>query len=254
MKIALCLSGQPRNYELGYQELKKWFLDKYDIDVYLHAWKYTSNIETGHNFTASKTYSFTEQDYQNLLELYKPKSWIFQYPIPFDDTDIRGVPLNYKLSNILSAAYSIRTCFNLLNNFDTKYDLVIRTRFDLQFTDYISPECIFLKDLSLLDPNKFNTFSYPLTVEGFTTRQSEVDDLFVVSSPKITDIYTNYFGHIIKYIWMDENYPIWLNEHISENPDKIVAESLLKYHLVSNNIDIEYIPSLTEHYTAHIIR
>ena len=38
MKVAICISGQPRNYEQGFKELKRWFLDRYDIDVYLHAW------------------------------------------------------------------------------------------------------------------------------------------------------------------------------------------------------------------------
>ena len=250
MKIALCLSGQPRNYELGYQELKKWFLDKYDIDVYLHAWKYTSNIETGHNFTASKTYSFTEQDYQNLLELYKPKSWIFQYPIPFDDTDIRGVPLNYKLSNILSAAYSIRTCFNLLNNFDTKYDLVIRTRFDLQFTDYISSECNFLKDISLLDSNQLNYFQYS---DDPSVRISEIDDLFAIGGFEVMEIYCNTFSYILNYLYMNQEYKEWL-DNLVPDPEPLVNESLLKFHLLQNNVSLNPISSLTEYFTAHIMR
>ena len=39
MKIALTISGQPRRYRNGFKELKRWFLDRYDIDVYLHAWQ-----------------------------------------------------------------------------------------------------------------------------------------------------------------------------------------------------------------------
>ena len=31
MKIAMTISGQPRRYKEGFHELKKWFLDKYDI-------------------------------------------------------------------------------------------------------------------------------------------------------------------------------------------------------------------------------
>ncbi len=38
MKIAMTISGQPRQYAAGFLECKKWFLDKYDIDVYLHSW------------------------------------------------------------------------------------------------------------------------------------------------------------------------------------------------------------------------
>ena len=130
-----------------------------------------------------------------------------------------------------------------------EYDLVIRTRFDLMFSNYISPECIFLKDLSLLDPNKLNAFSY-LPIED---RKSEVDDLFAVSSQRIARIYADYFSYMLYYIYVEEDYVTWLKDLVV-NPDPICAESLLKYHLIKNEVDIEYIPSLTNHFTAHIIR
>ena len=39
MKIAICISGQPRNFKHSYISLKKYFLDKYDCDIYFHSWK-----------------------------------------------------------------------------------------------------------------------------------------------------------------------------------------------------------------------
>ena len=254
MKIAVCISGQPRNYEKGYQELKKWFLDKYDCDVYIHTWKDTSPMEAGHKFAQKREYEFTNEDYDRILELYKPKTWNFQHPIPFDTTGIKGDHLNYKLNSLLSASYSIHECYNLVKDWGVKYDLVIRTRFDLEFTDYISPECEFLKDLTLLDPNKLNIFEYPLTDEGHTTRHSEVDDLFAVSSPEIAGIYADYFTYAISYIYMSDAYKAWLDTVISENPDPIHPESVLKYHLISNGIEINYVKSLTEYFTANILR
>lgn len=250
MKIAVCISGQPRNYEQGYYELKKWFLDRYDCDVYIHAWKDTqSSVKTSHPFAKSKNYIFTEEDYSKILDLYQPINHYFQPPIVFDTHDIRGETLGYKLNDLLSAAYSRQACYNLLEESEKEYDLVIRTRFDLQFTDYISPECIFLKDLNLLDPNKLNAFSY-LPNED---RRSEVDDLFAVSSQSIARVYADYFSFMLYYIYIDGEYKTWL-ESLVFNPDVICAESLLKYHLIKNEIEIEYIPSLTEYFTAHIIR
>jgi hypothetical protein len=79
MKIAVCISGQPRNYEKGYQELKKWFLDKYDCDIYIHTWKDSSPMEAGHKFAQKREYEFTNEDYDRILELYKPKTWNFQH-------------------------------------------------------------------------------------------------------------------------------------------------------------------------------
>lgn len=38
-KIALCLSGQPRSFEKGYEYHKRNLLDHYDVDVFIHAWE-----------------------------------------------------------------------------------------------------------------------------------------------------------------------------------------------------------------------
>ena len=106
----------------------------------------------------------------------------------------------------------------------------------------------------LLASNKLNVFEYPLTEEGHPTRHSEVDDLFAVSSPEIANIYANYFTYAISYIYMNDAYKAWLDTVISENPDPIHPESVLKYHLISNGVEINYVPSLTEHFTANIFR
>jgi len=256
MKIAVCISGQPRSYEQGYYELKKWFLDRYDCDIYIHTWK-SPNIPmlSGHKFAQTREYQFTEEDYNKILELYQPKDYYFQLPIPFDDTNIKGPHLNYKLNSLLSASYSIQAAYNLAKDSEIEYDLVIRTRFDLQFTDYISPNCLFLKNLKLLNPNQLNIFEYPKTKEGWPTRLSEVDDLFAVSSMEIAEIYADYFSFALYYIYMDGKYKEWLDTVISENPDPIHPESVLKYHLIKNRVDINYIPSLNpEYFTAGIIR
>jgi hypothetical protein len=253
MKVAVCISGQPRNYEQGYHELKKWFLDKYDCDVFLHTWKDTnSTMGGGHKFSTPVEYQFTEDDYNQILELYNPVNHHFQKPIPFDNKGVEG-HLGYKLHNILSGYYSVYACNKLLLDSDKDYDLVIRTRFDLQFTDYISPECEFLTDITQLDPNCVNVFQYPLD-NGYPTRVSEVDDLFAIGSMEVMDTYSNCFSSMIKYIYMDEDYSQWLDEVVDENPDKLCPESLLKYHLISNNIEINYVDSLTENFTAHILR
>ncbi len=39
MKIALCLSGQPRCVKQGYEYHKKNLLDHYDVDVFCHVWE-----------------------------------------------------------------------------------------------------------------------------------------------------------------------------------------------------------------------
>ena len=254
MKVAVCISGQPRNYKKGFIELKKWFLDKYDCDVYIHTWYDTKAIfETGHDYLEKKTYSFTQKDYNTILKLYKPKAYEFQKPIPFDEMDIRGTHLKYKLNNILSASYSMHSCYNLVRESGIEYDYIIRYRFDLKFTDVISPECVFLKDISELDPNKYNCFKY-YDEEYYPTRTSEIDDQFVVSGPQVAEIYFDYFCYILNYIYIDKGYEDWLKT-VTTTADKTVSESLMKYHVVvKNNIEVNYVDSLTEYLPAQLIR
>jgi hypothetical protein len=253
MKVAICISGQPRNYEQGYYELKKWFLDKYDCDIYIHTWKdVKSPMSGGHKFTTVPEYHFSENDYSRILELYTPIKSFFQKPIPFDKTKIQG-HLGYNLHNVLSGSYSIYACNKLLQESGKHYDLVIRTRFDLQFTDYISPECLFLKDITQLNLDGVNVFQYPI-INGYATRISEVDDLFAVGSMEIMDIYSNCFSYLLKYIYLDEEHTAWLDTVVSDNPDELCPEGLLRYHLLKENITINYIDSLTDNFTAHILR
>lgn len=256
MKIAVCISGQARNYEKGYQELKKWFLDKYDCDIYIHTWKDKKIVRNNfdENFTPSHSYELNDNDFNRILDLYKPKAHYFQHPIPFDVNDIKGI-LNRRLNNLLSAAYSIQACYDLVKESGIKYDLVIRYRFDLRFTDWVYPDCQFLTDITQLDPNQVSVFEYD-QIEGFgDSRPGEIDDLFAVGGMDVMEVYSNYFSWILYYQFIDESgYWDWLLGLV-EDPDKMVAESYLKYHLVKNNIPINFVNSNNpDWFTAGIIR
>jgi len=254
MKIAICISGQARNYEKGYQELKKWFLDKYDCDIYIHTWKDKKIIRSNfdENFTPSHSYELNDNDFDQILKLYQPKAHYFQYPIKFDINDIKG-KLNRRFNNLMSAAYSIQACYDLVKESGIKYDLVIRYRFDLQFTDWVSPDCQFLTDITQLDPTYIHAFKYHVE-NGIEGRPGEIDDLFAIGGMNVMEVYSNYFSYLLYYTWKDEGYMDWLN-YLVTDPDPMVAESYLKYHLVKNNIPINKIDSGNpDWFTAGIIR
>ena len=129
MKIALTLSGQPRRYQLGFKQLKKWFLDKYDIDVYLHAWKDKEfhKYDFFNKGKLQKTYHVEENIYDELVELYKPKAYLFENSIKFDATDIKG-PNNQRLNSQMGMFLSLKRSWDLIEESGEKYDLYIRTR------------------------------------------------------------------------------------------------------------------------------
>lgn len=110
MKIALCFSGQARSFEQGYEFYKRNLLDHYDVDVYIHTWK------------------FAEQN--RLVDLYKPRSIDTQIP-PLGDFDniytntpnaIKHPPrFTYRM------LYSMNEVSQMIHG---DYDWVIKTRTD----------------------------------------------------------------------------------------------------------------------------
>lgn len=122
MKIAVCIAGQPRSWEKGYEYLKKNLLDHFDCDVLFHSWS-----------TAS---------HQKIIDLYKPVSFSFERPFPdFIIDNINKTyrndtidPKKWPCSSIISSFYSIAQVNAKLTYQEVihgkKYDWVVKTRFD----------------------------------------------------------------------------------------------------------------------------
>ena len=110
MKIALCFSGQVRSFEKGYEYYKRNLLDHYDVDVYIHSWKF--------------------QDSNKLVDLYKPKDYLFEdklmgnYDLIYTNTpNAQKWPPRFTYS----ALYSMKEVSKLI---DGQYDWVIKSRTD----------------------------------------------------------------------------------------------------------------------------
>ncbi len=130
MKIALCLYGQPRNLYQGYENIKREILDKYDTDVFLHAWSTDKNYIT----SQWRPIDTEPSNINDIIKLYNPVKYIFNSPMIFDcDTSLPGyqnTPHKSNINNILSQFYSRKSVRDLLclNN---KYDFVIMIRYDI---------------------------------------------------------------------------------------------------------------------------
>jgi hypothetical protein len=110
MKIALCFSGQARAFKEGYEFYKRNLFDHYDVDVYIHTWK------------------FTEQN--DLVALYKPKACEFELP-PQGDFNTKYTntpnPVKHPPINTYRMLYSIYRSSQLIQG---QYDWVIKSRTD----------------------------------------------------------------------------------------------------------------------------
>jgi hypothetical protein len=207
MKIAMTISGQPRQYAAGFLECKKWFLDKYDIDVYLHSWvdKKFYKYDFFDEGKLQNTYTADENTYSEILELYKPKGYLFEKAINFDATDIKGSN-NQRLNSQLGMWMSLKRAWDLLEESGIKYDYVIRTRFDLQFTDHVVESCPLISNITQLDPNQVNLFDY----HNDNHRKLNVNDLFAIGGYDVMKVYHNLFIDQIYYHFTDPVYDEWL--------------------------------------------
>lgn len=120
MKIALCLSGQPRSFKRGYEYHKKNLLDHYDVDVFIHTWKNNN-----------------EKELEEYFDLYKPVSKMVEDPLVGEfDTMYKNTPnaVAHPPRFTVSMLFSmLRSCeLKITHEMATKttYDWVIKSRSD----------------------------------------------------------------------------------------------------------------------------
>jgi hypothetical protein len=228
MKIALTISGQPRRYEHGFKELKRWFLDRYDIDVYLHAWQdkqfYKYNFFDKGNL--QYTYNVEEKTYKNLVDWYQPKDYLFEKSIKFDAAGLKGEH-NQRLNSQMGMWMSLKRAWDLLEKSGIKYDLVIKTRYDLLWTHRVAETCQFLTDITQVNPEAVNYFEYP----PHWNMADQLNDTFAVGGYDVMKVYHNVFPQMLRTIFVD---PEYYNYYF----DMFVNETLLRQHLRNHKIPL----------------
>ena len=170
IKIALCLSGQPRFYKAGYEQIKTNLIDRYNIeDVFCHFWWNPETNDQGglaswnySHYGGSKPYLTSNNLLEDLTQLYSPKHISYDYPRHIVDINLQKLndykeeyiarhesgeifylkdyDIKYQnwvynhLKSMFESIYIVnqykKDYENLINQ---KYDLVIRTRYDIGF-------------------------------------------------------------------------------------------------------------------------
>jgi hypothetical protein len=227
MKIAICISGQPRNFKQSYKSLKTYFLDKYDCDIYFHTWKVPNFESTNFGF-GNHQYNLNEGDFLNLINLYQPQQFLLENPIIFDASGYQCPIWRQPLNNTLSMFYSIYKSFQLIEG---DYDYILRTRFDIDYS-------------------KFNL---ELPKEGIILPEWNTDtrvksrgyyDVFALGKQEDMIVYSQVFSNIISYITNDEYFLNSLTGDWPGQDSPLRNEYLLKWHLLKNNIKVKELPTL----------
>lgn len=221
MKIALCLSGQPRYLDQGYESLHKNFLSVYDIDVFSHIW--FDNTLAGSDINLCIQYNRklkweTNADVK-VLGLYKPKKYIFEPPRTFNLEPFKGA--NFELlasdpNRVLSMFYSIKQANYLKCLYEQehgfRYDLVIRAR-----TDLVVENNLLLPDLNI---DKI----YCYGTNCFEDSKEICNDQLAIGSSNNIDTYSSLFDKLEHY---------WL----VDKPKSMVGERILFHHLLKTNLN-----------------
>jgi len=195
MKTAVCISGQPRCWEKGYDSIYNNIIKPNNADVFIHAW-----------------YQQSPDELKDYLSVYKPKAelcekdWNISLRQNYKIIDPNHPP--YRVVSLLKSRWSVNNLklgFENENNFI--YDWVVHLRSDLNIIN-----CY---DFKLLD----NNFLY-LSNRWESRYDSGVAcDFFAFSNSRYMNIFFNTYSHI------DEEY----NAGINIGGEDLLGRQLNKY-------------------------
>jgi len=245
MKIALCLSGQPRVVEVGYNKLYNTILKNNDVDVFIHTWFDSENLSTQSAIPGREGHTLAPDAIDKLVHLYqpkkiivdKPKTWRCRFYYP-EKTFVKAHTWVYEVRDGIEEAkkyldnashcmwYSVMISNLLKEQYSTEtniqYDYVIRNRIDygphleVKFNDPPEEDVVYYQHLEQPD--------------------GMIADWFAMGSNNVMNVYSGVFnsiGQLVKQSNERDGY--WCNE------------LLLKHHLLNNGIKTEPI-DLQVHY------
>lgn len=214
MKIALCLSGQPRMLERGYDQLYKQLISSHNVDVFVHTWFSPTMVDTSYQGRRG-TYPCTKHTLQKIMELYSPVIMMHE-PQKIFNTPVDGIYESCFPNSVYSLFYSLMMS-NKLKSFHEKannfiYDIVIRSRFDI----------IFAKPF-MLDLQKINLTKINVCIAG---HPDIPNDQFALGDSQNMDQYSEVYTNIEKYY--------------NAGFKHFVGEHLLGHHLRQSKLQINF--------------
>ena len=229
-KIALCISGEPRNtmqcFPYIYESILRPYLG-YQVDVYIHTFKPYRTIKS---YSPLK-YKIESEDEYVIYDWYAQS--IGLDIVKYHDTPFRNTVLMY---------YGIQQVYELTK--DKEYDYYIRYRPDLMLYNSFDLSCI-LNNLKLNNKDMWVPHSY----YGENWREV-LNDQIAICNPKSFKIYANIIDNLKKLITQTQSfYPegilsAAINNH-SLNVERgdmkmyLVRKSILKTHPIDNFLNLE---------------
>lgn len=201
-RVAICICGFVRDFEKTHQNLFDNIINRnsnYEFDIFIHTWdkintKNSQLFITGGDGRNAYD-NFNNYDYSRLIEIYNPKSiCIDRYN---DDNFIKfeekfssanngsGLAGNNPIA-VFSQFYKVSKCLEMamsqqrLNNFN--YDIIIRTRFDL--------------NANPINLDEFEIADDVLYVEDEGLPDDWSSDKFAIMNSKVSEVYCSFYYNL----------------------------------------------------------
>ena len=206
MKIALCLTGQPRMVEAGYEFHKQNILDGNDVKVFFHTW------ET------------EEQLHEKAIDLYQPSNWLVEKSLDVDLSKYTNTPPpspNWKVKDgrmsTWAQMFAIYECMRTKREYEEyhnmKFDWVVRSRFDFAINARIP--------FDTLNPNKLYIPNCRMS-----PNRDFGNDQFAFSSSENMD----------KYSYAYQHYDEFYNNGVQFMMEDFMSANWKRYGLVGENL------------------
>jgi hypothetical protein len=218
-RTAVCISGQPRFFEQGFEYINKNLIIPNNADVFIHCWY--DDSKNGIGFDSSRwaaAGSAQAGTDLRIQDLYKPKKIIIEPEKNPNPTNRKWKDFNKNLTQadpriLFSMFYSIMRANDLKREYeqenDFTYDAVARIRFDAAL---MSPVIMREYDLGML--NSLNIINNP----------GVICDWLNFANSDIMDQYSDVYNKIEEY---------WDKDNI-----KMAGENLATYNLAKRKIGV----------------
>lgn len=204
MKAAICISGQPRDIDVGVEQVLKNIV-KHNIninfDIFCHAWTPESDNlwDTAQDHQRLEVGVQKKKACETILSVLQPKLWLFEKQVDFSNyTKFFNSHPTAKQASLASNFYSVYAANNLKRQYEIMhnfvYDCVIRMRYDLFFNKPV--------DVSLYKGLFEDKIVVPANYQRdqdrihWNIRNKGMVDVFGLSSSENMDKYSQTFLHM----------------------------------------------------------
>jgi hypothetical protein len=198
VKIAVCLSGQPRNFEKGFEFFNS-SLSNYSPDYYLHHWFDKNGNEDSYHIYSSgykgQVASTVDKDTElKMVDLFNPVSYVFEPQRDFSKIQYSTGRLNTNVETSLSMWYSRKKVFDIFKESIKKtckvYDFVVWSRTDFAVLNGFD----FVKELR--DKNTY----YTAYCDGPMWNSDHINTALIASSPENMIHFSELYDYFENYL------------------------------------------------------